>query len=51
MTQYCICFTYEEIKDVLQNLIRQRFLGEEDLDPQLKQAAERWDWIMRPAAP
>lgn len=40
-----------KVKDVLQNLVRQRFLSEEDLDPQLKQAAERWDWIMRQTPP
>ncbi len=40
-----------KVKDVLQKLIAQRFLTEEELDPQMKQAGERWDWVMRSPAP
>ena len=35
------------VKDVLQKLISQRFLSEQDLEPQLKQSGDRWDWVMR----
>lgn len=35
------------VKAVAQELISQRFLREEDLAVQLKQAGERWDWVMR----
>ena len=38
------------VKTTLQKLVEQRFLTEEDLDPQLKQASERWDWMARPSA-
>jgi len=40
-----------EVKAAVQKLIEQRFLTDSDLDPQLKQAGERWDWIMRQPAP
>lgn len=36
-----------QVEEVLQKLIQQRFLAEEDLASQLKQAGERWDWVMR----
>jgi hypothetical protein len=36
-----------QVKDVLQKLISQQFLSEQDLAPQLKQAGDRWDWVMR----
>lgn len=36
-----------KVKQVLQDLIEQRFMTEADLEPQLKQAGERWDWVMR----
>ena len=35
-----------QVKEVLQNLITDRFLQAEDLEPQLKQSAERWDWVV-----
>jgi hypothetical protein len=34
-----------QVKDVLQKLISQRFLSEQDLEPQLRQAGDRWDWV------
>ncbi|MDB6004798.1 MAG: hypothetical protein JWR15_1785 [Prosthecobacter sp.] len=40
-----------KVKEVLQKLIGQRFLSEEDLEPQLKQSGERWDWVMSRPAP
>ena len=40
-----------KVTRVLQKLIEQRFLQPADLDPQLKQAGIRWDWVMREAAP
>ncbi|OYW29409.1 MAG: hypothetical protein B7Z47_04855 [Chthoniobacter sp. 12-60-6] len=40
-----------KVKDVLQKLIAQRFLSEQDLEPQLKQAGVRWDWVMSRPAP
>ncbi|MEZ5384854.1 MAG: alpha/beta hydrolase domain-containing protein [Prosthecobacter sp.] len=39
-----------KVKDVVNNLIAQRFLSEDDLTPQLKQAGERWDWVTKPPA-
>ena len=36
-----------KVKDVLQSLIAQRFLSDDDLEPQLKQAGERWDWVTK----
>jgi hypothetical protein len=35
-----------QVKDVLQKLIGQRLISEQDLEPQLKQAGARWDWVM-----
>jgi hypothetical protein len=40
-----------QVKDVLQKLISQRFLSEQDLEPQLKQSGARWDWVMQQPAP
>ncbi|MBL9177813.1 MAG: hypothetical protein JNM65_07105 [Verrucomicrobiaceae bacterium] len=37
-----------KVKTVVQKLIERRFLTNADLEPQLKQASERWDWVMRP---
>ncbi|MCB1276849.1 alpha/beta hydrolase domain-containing protein [Prosthecobacter sp.] len=39
-----------KVKDVLTKLISERFLSEDDLEPQLKQAGERWDWVTREPA-
>lgn len=39
-----------QVKEVLQKLIQQQFLSEDDLEPQLKQSAIRWDWVMRQPA-
>ena len=36
----------EKVSQAVQKLITQRFMTEEDLKPQLKQAGERWDWVM-----
>jgi hypothetical protein len=41
----------DQVKSALKTLIKQRFLSIADLEPQLKQASERWDWIMRQTAP
>ena len=40
-----------KVTDVLQKLIEQRFLQPTDLEPQLKQAGARYDWVMRQSAP
>jgi hypothetical protein len=40
-----------KVKAAIRALIEQRFLTETDLEPQLKQAGERWDWIANRAAP
>ena len=40
-----------KVNSVLQKLIEQRFLQSTDLEPQLKQAGVRWDWVMRETAP
>ena len=40
-----------KVKMAVQTLIDQRFLIDTDLEPQLKQAGERWDWVMRQPAP
>ena len=40
-----------QVKAVVQRLIEQLFLTDADLEPQLKQAGERWDWVMRQPAP
>ncbi len=37
----------DQVKASVQKLIEQRFLTGADLEPQLKQASERWDWVMR----
>jgi len=37
-----------QVKAAVQKLIEQRFLTAADLELQLKQASERWDWVMRP---
>jgi len=39
-----------QVKNVLQKLIRQQFLSEDDLEPQLKQSGIRWDWVMHQPA-
>jgi len=39
-----------KVTDVLQKLIEQRFLQPTDLEPQLKQAGARYDWVMRQTA-
>lgn len=35
-----------KVKDALQQLMEQRFLAGRDFEPRLKQAGERWDWVM-----
>lgn len=40
----------DQVKAAVQKLIEQRFLTDADLEPQLKQASERWDWVMRQTA-
>ena len=40
-----------KVTGALQKLVEQRFLQPADLDPQLKQAGVRWDWVMRQATP
>ena len=35
------------VKAAVQCLIDQRLLLESDLDSQLKQAGERWDWVIK----
>jgi len=37
----------DQVKVAVRKLIEQRFLNDADLKPQLKQASERWDWVMR----
>lgn len=39
-----------QVKAVLTELISQQFLSEDDLEPQLKQSGERWDWVMHQPA-
>lgn len=41
----------DQVKAAVQKLIEQRFLTSADLEPQLKQASERWDWVMQHATP
>jgi len=36
----------DQVKAAVQKLIEQRFLTPADLELQLKQASERWDWVM-----
>jgi len=40
-----------QVKAAVQKLVEQRFLTESDLEPQLKQASARWDWVTRPKTP
>lgn len=40
-----------KVKEVLQKLIRQRFLLPEELEAQMKQSAARWDWATNQTAP
>jgi len=40
----------DQIKAAVQKLIEQHFLTAADLEPQLKQASERWNWVMRQTA-
>lgn len=40
----------DQVKAAVQKLIEQRFLTDADLELQLKQASERWDWVMRQTA-
>jgi hypothetical protein len=37
----------EQVKSAVEKLIERRFLSDADLEPQLKLAAERWDWVMQ----
>ena len=37
----------DQVKAAVQKLIEQRFLTTADLEPQLKQASERWDWVAK----
>lgn len=39
-----------KVKAVIETLIEQRLMMSTDLEPQLKQASERWDWVMRQTA-
>jgi hypothetical protein len=41
----------DQVKAAVQKLIEQRFLTTTDLKPQLKQASERWDWVMQQTKP
>ena len=41
----------DQVKAAVQKLIEQRFLTTADLDPQLKQASQRWDWVMKQPTP
>ena len=36
-----------QVKSAVEKLIERRFLSDADLEPQLKQAGERWDWVMQ----
>jgi hypothetical protein len=40
----------DQVKTAVQKLIQQRFLSLNDLEPQLKQAGERWDWVAKHGA-
>ncbi len=40
----------DQVKAAVEKLVKQRFLTDADLEPQLKQASERWDWVMRQTA-
>ncbi len=39
-----------QVTVAVEKLIEQGFLAESDLEPQIKQAGERWDWITQEAA-
>ncbi len=41
----------DQVKAAVQKLIEQRFLTTTDLEPQLKQASDRWDWVMQHSTP
>ncbi len=41
----------DQVKAAVQKLIEQRFLTTTDLKPQLKQASERWAWVMQQTKP
>ena len=36
-----------KVKTAIEKLIEQRLMLDTDLEPQMKQASERWDWIVR----
>ena len=36
-----------KVKAAIRKLIEQRLMLDDDLEPQLKQAGERWDWVVR----
>lgn len=40
-----------KVKDAMEQLMAQRFLAAKDIEPRLKQAGERWDWVMGPRTP
>lgn len=39
-----------KVKAAIRKLIEQRLMLDDDLEPQLKQAGERWDWVVRQPA-
>ena len=39
-----------QVKAAVEKLIEQGFLAESDLESQIKQSGERWDWIVQEAA-
>lgn len=39
-----------KVKAVIERLIEQRLMMGTDLEPQMKQASERWDWVVRHGA-
>lgn len=41
----------DQVKAAVEKLIARRLLTAADLEPQLQQASERWDWVMRQPAP
>jgi hypothetical protein len=41
----------DQVKAAVQKLIEQRFLTTADLEPQLKHASDRWDWVMQYSTP
>jgi hypothetical protein len=38
-----------KVKAVIEKLIKQRLLLDSDLESQMKQASERWDWVAKQA--